>query len=171
MEAQGDWFWSGDKGIVRPMESDDVDEVTRAIRLHDTDDYEAARDVFERIEFSELPNSELGYLVGEPVDEDRPVGVCGWYSGDAEARDVYWLGWTYVNPYFQGEGWGSELLEIVLETVAVYGGRKMFVATSSLEKYDDAVAFYERHGFEFEGRLSDYYNDGEDQLVYGRRLG
>lgn len=170
MESTGGWWWTGEKGVIRPMEAKDVDEVARAIRLHDTDDYEAACEVFERIEFSELPHAELGYLVGEPSDEDRPVGVCGWYAGDAEARDVYWLGWTYVNPYFQGEGWGSDLLEAVLHGVAAYGGRKMFVATSSLEKYEPAVAFYERHGFEFEGRLTDYYADGEDQLVYGRHL-
>jgi ribosomal protein S18 acetylase RimI-like enzyme len=170
-----DWFDHLDDRSdleIRPMCEADLDEVLRFIRLHDTDDWEAARRGFEQTDLGH-PWERMLHLVAVDEDDDgdvRPVGVSGYYIDDFEARGVYWLSWTYVNPFFQGEGVGTQLMNAVVETLEVLGARRLFVSTSSLDKYGAAVEFYERHGFEREGRLEDYYAPGEDQLILGRPL-
>lgn len=155
---------------VRLMRPADLDEVLRIIRLHDSDDYHAARQAFSRARF-DLPHEVTAHFVLIEPDERRPVGVSGYFGGDdPEAGGVYWLGWTYVNPFFRGRGYGGHLMEFVFAALREVGARKLFLTTSSLDKYSGAVRFYERHGFAEEGRLLDYYQDGEHQIVMGCHL-
>lgn len=154
---------------VRLMDARDLDEVLRMIRLHDSDDYKAARASFSQTRFDAPQEVTAHFVIIEP-EERRPVGVTGYYIDDLEARGLYWLGWTYVNPFFRGKGYGGVLMEFVLEAVRELRGRKIYLSTSSLENYASAVGFYKRYGFVEEGRLLDYYNDGEHQLIMGRRL-
>ena len=154
---------------VRLMDQRDLDEVLRMIRLHDSDDYKAAKASFAETRF-DAPEQVTAHFVVIDPEERRPVGVTGYYIDDLEARGLYWLGWTYVNPFFRGKGFGGVLMEFVLEAVRELGGRKIYLSTSSLESYATAVGFYKRYGFVEEGRLLDYYNDGEHQLILGRRL-
>ena len=114
---------------LRPMAEADLDEVLRMIRLHDTDDYDAARRGFEDCEFGP-PYERMTHLVSVTEDDNgdvRPVGVSGYYIDDFEARGIYWLSWTYVNPFFQGEGIGTALIEAVVETLEALEARKLFV--------------------------------------------
>ena len=145
----------------------DVDEVVRIIRLHDSDDALTARRYFgEGPTFADDPRH--GHLVCEDEAGDL-VGVSGW-GVDAEAGDTYWLGWTYVNPWSEGRGAGRALLDAVVGRVRALHGRRLFLDTSSLPKYDRAVRFYARNGFAEEGRLLDYYAPGEHKLLMGRTL-
>lgn len=154
---------------IRPMRPEDIEEVLRLIRLHDSDDYKAARASFPPERFR-MPEDVTAHFVILDPEEGEPVGVSGYYVDDLEAQGLYWLGWTYVNPFRQGHGYGGKLMEFVLEALRTIGARKLYLSTSSLEKYAVAVGFYERYGFELEGRLTDYYSDGEDKLIMGRRL-
>ena len=151
---------------IRVMTRRDLDEVLRIIRLHDSDDYKAARAAFDESRF-ELPPDVSAHFVIEEPDERRIVGVCGYFIGDNETRGTYWLGWTYINPFFRGRGYGGVLMDFVLAGLSQLGARKIFLTTSSLPKYQSAVGFYKKHGFVEEGRLLDYYNDGEHQLIMG----
>lgn len=156
---------------IRPMGPDDVREVVRIVRLHDSDDGRAARAWFEDPHRFDAPYEDARHFVLIDPTEQRIVGVSG-YGRDSsrEVAGVYWLGWTYVNPYFRGRGYGARLLHVVIEHVRRFGARKLYLSTSSLESFADAVAFYRRMGFVEEGRLRDFYRDGEDQLLMGLRL-
>lgn len=154
---------------IRQMSAADLDEVLRLIRLHDSDDYKAAKQSFRHTRFDE-PLDAIGHFVLIDPEERRPVAVCGYYIDDLEAQGVYWLGWTYVNPFFRGRGYGGVLMEFVLQSLQSMGARKCFLSTSSLPKYETAVGFYKRYGFAIEGRLIDFYAPGEDQLIMGVNL-
>lgn len=168
-ERAAKWATAGSDVRIRPLQRGDLDEVLRIIRLHDTDDAEAAAEGFYDSEFDGYVE-RWGHVVIEGGERDRVLGVSGWYIDDLEADGVYWLGWTYVNPYSQGQGYGSMLMEFVIAMLERFGARKLFLSTSSLQKYRKAISFYERHGFEREGCLKDFYADGEDQLIFGRRI-
>ena len=159
---------SAHRARIRRMSVDDLEEVLRIIRLHDSDDYRAAKQVFNELDFDALGDDD--YVVCEALDEGRVVGVTGHYPDDLEAEGIHWLGWTYVNPYAQGRGYGSMLLKHVIDALRRRGVRKLYLSTSSLEKFAKAVRFYERHGFVIEGVLKDYYQDGEDQIMMALRL-
>ena len=174
IEDWNDWLAEASKreGVtLRPLEPEDLDEVLRIIRLHDTDDFEAARDTLDYYDF-DGPLEGTAYFVLEDDPDGqgaRPLGVSGYYP-DHETRQTYWLGWTYVNPFQQGSGYGSTLLRFLIDTLAELGVRKLYLSTSSLQKYDRAVDFYEEHGFVREACLDDYYAEGEDQLILARTL-
>ena len=152
---------------IRDMEPADAEEVVRIIRLHDTDDARHAGAFFETgPAFDGDPRHR--HLVCE--QEGQVVGVCGYGADMGEGEGVYWLGWTYVNPWRRGQGIGRRLLEAVVERVRALGGRKLYAETSSLEAYAAAVRFYARAGFAQEGRLVDYYAPGDDKLILGMVL-
>ena len=160
----------GTKGpTIRKMRPSDLDEVLRIIRLHDSDDFKAARDAFDASRF-DLPEEKTAHFVLLDPDDDHVVGVSGYYAEDAESEGVFWLGWTYVNPFCRGKGWGGALMRFVTHVVRRHGGRKLYLTTSTLPKYDEAVRFYVRHGFVEEGRLLDFYRVGEHQLIMGLDL-
>ena len=157
--------------IVRPMTRDDLREVVRIIRLHDSDDAKAAKAYFERPGHFDSDYESSQHLVLIEPEEARVVGVSGFGADPSyEARGVFWLGWTYVNPFFRGRGYGAQLLHIVVEQVRRLGARKLYVETSSMEKFAAAVAFYQRVGFEHEGLLKDFYREGEDKIIMGMHL-
>lgn len=162
----GERIGGGQGSLMRPMARRDLDEVLRLIRLHDSDDYRAAREGFERADFDADPRW-AAHVVLEDPDERRVVGVSGYYNEDLEVDDVFWLSWTYVNPYFRGKGYGKLLLRWVIDTLPGYGGRKLYLSTSSLPKYEGAIRFYESFGFRIEGLLRDYFQPGEDKLIFG----
>ena len=154
---------------LRCMEARDLDEVLRIIRLHDSDDYEAASVSYSSYDFSSGDAERGNFVICEP-DEGRVVGVSGYYIDDLESQGIYWLGWTYVNPFFQGGGYGARLLHFVMRSLRNYAARKLYLSTSSLEKYETAIGFYERFGFIQEATLRDYYREGEDQLIFAVTL-
>ena len=155
--------------IVRPMRREDLKEVLRLIRLHDSDDYRAAKRAFDSERFDH-PEAITAHFVVEDPEERRVVGVSGYFIDDDEAQGIYWLGWTYVNPFFRGRGLGKILMRHVEATLLGLGARKLYLSTSSLESYAAAVRFYERCGLCLEATLKDYYRVGEHKLILAKRL-
>lgn len=160
---------SSDLPHVRPMRRSDLDEVLRIIRLHDSDDYQSARHAFAPERFS-MPEDVTQHFVLEDPQEQRVVAVSGYFIDDDEAQGIYWLGWTYVNPFFRGRGYGKVLMRHVEERLLFMRARKLYLSTSSLEKYQGAVGFYNKCGFIEEARLRDYFRPGEHKLILAKTL-
>ncbi|MFH1913823.1 MAG: GNAT family N-acetyltransferase [Pseudomonadota bacterium] len=81
--------------------------------------------------------------------------------------DLYWI---VVDHAMQGRGLGKRILRESERRMLALGGRKVFVETSSRELYRPTQGFYESSGYGMESRLIDYYDRGEDCLVYTRTL-
>jgi ribosomal protein S18 acetylase RimI-like enzyme len=61
-------------------------------------------------------------------------------------------------------------VSFVEEKIRRRGGRLLVIETSSQESYGDTRAFYERIGYTFAARLPDYYDEGDDKLIYLKQL-
>lgn len=70
----------------------------------------------------------------------------------------------------QGRGIGSALLRRVEKEVRAQGGRLLLVETSSTPAYAPARRFYESQGFRYEAVVHDFYAQGDDLLIYAKRL-
>lgn len=77
--------------------------------------------------------------------------------------DVYWLA---VGPAFRCRGLGSALLAHAEALIQVREGRLIVVETSSRNDYAPARRFYERHGYRKASVVPDFYENGDDKLVY-----
>ncbi len=152
---------------IRQMRKDEWRNVLRFIRIHDTQDARYAkryyREYFRRWGrgWDKVIIAEIGKKI---------IGVSGYFYDNKEAQGVYWLGFTYIHPSFQGRGIGHQVLSYIQKELKRRNARKLFLATSSNAIYGGAVSFYTGHGFRWEGTLKDLYGQGEDQIIMGKDL-
>jgi ribosomal protein S18 acetylase RimI-like enzyme len=79
--------------------------------------------------------------------------------------DLYWI---VVDDRFRGKGIGLQLLKQTEKKLQELEGRKLYIETSSTEKYVPTRNFYTRAGYTEEARLKDFYLTGDDKVIYSR---
>jgi ribosomal protein S18 acetylase RimI-like enzyme len=79
--------------------------------------------------------------------------------------DLYWI---VVHPDSHGRGIGRELLMYAESLVKSGQGRLVVAETSSLPRYEKARRFYEANDYNVLARIKDYYNVGDDLVIYGK---
>lgn len=106
------------------------------------------------------------------VVDDGPDGLVGvaYYQPKSAADRVWDLTMIAVRPEFQGRGRGTALLRHVEDDLRGRGQRLLLVDTSGTSQYDRTRDFYGRCGYEQEARLRDYWSDGDDLVVFTKRL-
>ena len=77
--------------------------------------------------------------------------------------DLYWLA---VHPECRGRGLGAALIERAEIAIRARSGRLIVVETSSRPEYAPARGFYKRHGYTQTARMADFYERGDDKLVF-----
>ena len=85
----------------------------------------------------------------------------------AATWDLYWIA---VAPEQQGRGTGRRLVEAFVACMRARGGRQIRIETASKESYAATGGFYERLGFTVDGRLRDFYAEGDDLLIFYKRF-
>ncbi len=101
--------------------------------------------------------------------EDQIIGF-NYYAPAAMTDRTWYLYWIAVDPKFQKLGIGRSLMLQAEYQIAQLDGRILFIETSSLPGYDATRSFYLRMGYECTGILKDYYCDGDDMVVFRKRL-
>ena len=102
-------------------------------------------------------------------DDGGPVAIA--YFSPAAATDrVWYLVMIGVHPDFQGQGRGTLLLQNVENALRSRKQRLLLVETSGLPSYERTRAFYFKCGYEEEARIRDYYEAGEDMVVFRKAL-
>lgn len=106
------------------------------------------------------------------VTDERNGEVLGYaYYAPAAMTDRTWyLYWIAVSRTTQAKGIGGHLLRHAEEDIRKRGGRVLFIETSSLPHYELTRKFYLKHGYEITGVLKDYYSDGDDLVVFRKRM-
>ncbi|WP_200761526.1 GNAT family N-acetyltransferase [Poriferisphaera corsica] len=105
------------------------------------------------------------------VDEEdgEIVGVV-YYAPEPMACHVWNTYFIAVREGWQRMGKGSELMGDVEEQVKRMGGRLLLVETSGLERYEQARRFYSQCGYDEETRIRDFYDEGEDKVIFRKAL-
>jgi ribosomal protein S18 acetylase RimI-like enzyme len=120
---------------------------------------------------TEGEESGYNFLLARPSGEANgaPAGFAcfGPVPCTRGSWDLYWI---VVDQAMQGQGLGRRILREAERRILAQGGRKIFLETSSREQYTPTRKFYEACGYLMESRLLDYYDRGEDCLVYARSL-
>ena len=104
--------------------------------------------------------------------EEKGGRVLGYaYFAPAAMTDRTWyLYWIAVTRDTQAKGIGGVLLRHAEEEIRKAGGRVLFIETSSLPHYAQTRQFYVKHGYEVTGVLRDYYADGDDMVVFRKKM-
>lgn len=81
--------------------------------------------------------------------------------------DLYWIA---IDPFYQKEGLGWQLLQLTEKRVKEEKGGRLYVETSGIETYFPTRTFYEHHGFVLEACQRDYYGPNDDRMLYVKQL-
>jgi GNAT superfamily N-acetyltransferase len=81
--------------------------------------------------------------------------------------DLYWIA---VDPAYQGRGLGAQLVSAVEQRILDAGGRHIYIETSGKPQYLPTRKFYQRCGYEVVAQLADFYDRGDDKVVWRKVL-
>lgn len=141
--------------------------LTESTGVFKTHEIQALQEVLEEYHAS---NRGYGHVAVVDERDGRIVGYA--YYAPASMTDRSWyLYWIAVTKKIQAKGIGSDLLRHAEEDIRKKNGRVLFIETSSLPHYDPTRRFYVKHDYEVTGVLRDYYADGDDMVVFRKRMG
>jgi GNAT superfamily N-acetyltransferase len=110
-----------------------------------------------------------GHRCVTALEDQRPIGFVYW--APEEMTDRSWcLWWIAVRKDRQARGAGAELLRACEDGVRAAGGRLLLIETSGQASYAPTHRFYAKHGYQPPSVIPDYYADGDDLLVFRKRL-
>ena len=108
-------------------------------------------------------------LVGafDPADTLLGYASYGPTPGAVDTWDLYWIA---VHPDAQGAGVGRALWAAVERELRDRDARLCVIETSSRSDYEATRRFYSACGMTAVARVPDFYDEGDDRVIYVKRL-
>ena len=103
------------------------------------------------------------------VDKDRPIAL-GYCAPEKLTNGTYNLYAIAVRKELQGQGIGREMMNFIEKLLSDSGKRILIVETSSLDQYALTREFYDKLGYRREAVIKDFWNDGEDKVIFWKKL-
>ena len=100
------------------------------------------------------------------VEDDGTVAAYACFGKNPMTKATYDLYWIATLSDRWGKGYGREITGFVVEEVRKMGGKLLVIETSSQESYGTTRLFYEKIGCTLAATLPDYYDEGDDKLIY-----
>jgi GNAT superfamily N-acetyltransferase len=114
-------------------------------------------------------NHDEGHRCFAYEQHGQPIGFV-YYAPAAMTDRTWYVWWIVVSKQIQAKGVGTKLLKQAEEGARSVNGRLMMIETSGLASYNLTRKFYLKHGYEQAAVLKDYYADGNDMVVFRKRL-
>jgi ribosomal protein S18 acetylase RimI-like enzyme len=103
------------------------------------------------------------------LDHGGPTAVAYW-APERMTQGTWNLLLIAVHPQQQGQGVGRTLLVHIEHSLAAAAQRVLLVETSGLPEFEPTRRFYLGNGYEQEACIRDYYDAGEDKIVFRKLL-
>ena len=140
-------------GVFKPYEIDVLEELL--------DEYHAGALGVE--------HTAVVLLSGPPEHPDSIVGYA-YYAPDVMTDRSWYLYWIAIDQSRRGSGLGTRVMQHVEADIRQRQGRLLFIETSSLPHSEPTRRFYLKQGYEINGQLRDFYSDGDDMIIFRKRL-
>lgn len=125
-----------------------------------------------------LDDMAAGHLAGAAPDEiwlthDAGAGptAVAYCAPERMTQGTWNLYLIAVHPDRQGRGLGAAMVRHIERVLAARGGRVLLVETSGLPAFERTRAFYRKNGYEEEARIREFYQAGEDKVIFRKALG
>ncbi len=102
-------------------------------------------------------------------DEGQPMAIA--YCAPERMTQGTWnLLLIAVQPEQQGKGIGAAIMHHIERLLAAAGERLLLVETSGLPDYERTRQFYRKLGYVEEARIREFYQAGEDKIIFRKAL-
>ena len=156
--------------MIRPMSRSDktvVMELIAATEFFRPDEVLVAEELIDA--YLNHPDQKDYEIV---VAENEGHEVTGYMTWGPTPMTIgtYDLYWMAVSPRHQGHGYGRRLVEWLEAKVAELKGRLIIIETSSTLRYEPTRRFYLGLDYRETARIPDYYQPGDDRVIYTKHL-
>ncbi len=150
---------------VIPSDPEAVDQIVTSSGFFRPDEVPVAVElVAEGLEKGRASGYEFVFI---EVDGRTVAYACfGQIPCTLYSYDLYWIA---AHEDFRGKGLGKIVLKEVEKAVANLGGKSIYIETSCLPKYEPTRAFYLNNQYLEKARFEDFYDDGDDKVVYVKK--
>lgn len=154
---------------IRAVQPNDIFSLKKVIDANDLfpSDMldEMLSDYFDDTNTNQEQSSDLWFT----YEDDEPVAIsyCAPEKMTAGTWNLYLIA---VHPDYQGKGYGTSLLQHIEQVLAERGERLLLVETSGLDSFSPTRLFYQQRGYKEEARIREFYQAGEDKIVFRKLL-
>ncbi|CAA9276316.1 MAG: hypothetical protein AVDCRST_MAG95-3043 [uncultured Adhaeribacter sp.] len=113
------------------------------------------------------PSSTDIWLTKE--ENNIPVAVA-YCAPERFTEGTYNLYLIAVHKNYQGRSIGAEIIAYLEETLRTNGQRILLVETSGFPEFELTRKFYEKCKYNREAVIRDFYREGEDKIVFWKKL-
>ncbi len=103
-------------------------------------------------------------------DADRVLTTIAYCAPERMTSGTWNLYLIAVLPSLQRRGLGAAMMAHVESLLAARGERVLLVETSGLPQFERTRAFYRRLAYTEEARIREFYQAGEDKVVFWKAL-
>ena len=150
---------------IRPVNKVDIAGLKKVLDSSELFPSEFLDDMIS--EYLNNPSSEEIWFT-YTVDQ-IPVGL-GYCAPEKLTNGTFNLYAIAVNQEAQGQGIGHKMMEYIENLLIEKGHRILIVETSSLDHYALTRKFYEKLGYHKEAVIRDFWNEGEDKVIFWKKL-
>ncbi len=104
------------------------------------------------------------------VDDGTGPAAVAYYGPEPMTEGTWNLRLIAVHPFRQGQGLGAALMTHVERALAARGARVLLVETSGAPGFARTRGFYRARGYDEEARIREFYQAGEDKVVFRKAL-
>jgi acetoin utilization deacetylase AcuC-like enzyme/GNAT superfamily N-acetyltransferase len=151
---------------VKPEDGERVRSLVAATGMFSAEEIAIAEElVQERVARGRASGYEFVLL----EEDGSLVGYAcyGPIPGSATSHDLYWIA---VHPDRQGRGFGHQILARAEAAMKRGGAQRIYIDTSTSERYAPTRAFYAAAGFNLAAELPDFYRPGDGKAIYTKAL-
>lgn len=155
---------------IRAIASGDRDPVralivgTGAFKAHEVDV------AMELVDIALAKPGQEDYHPYVLVEEDGTVVAYACFGKNPMTKFTFDLYWLATRADRMGKGYGRKIVAFVEDEVRRLGGRLLVIETSSKESYGGTREFYLKIGCTLAAQIPDYYDVGDDKLIYLRTI-
>ncbi|MEO0376481.1 MAG: GNAT family N-acetyltransferase [Cyanobacteria bacterium P01_A01_bin.17] len=151
--------------MIRPARTDDLTALKTVIDANDLFPSEMLEDMM-----SDYFNNESSREFWLADDQDGEAIAVAYCAPERMTEGTWNLYLIAVHPDCQGKGRGTAMIRYIEQQLAGRGERVLLVETSGLESFERTRVFYRQRGFEEEARIREFYQAGEDKVIFRKPL-
>ncbi|MEI8280628.1 MAG: GNAT family N-acetyltransferase [Bacteroidota bacterium] len=147
---------------VRIQDIDGLKEVLDSTELFPSEYLDDMIDDF----FNNINSEDIWFTY---ILENRPIAI-GYCAPEKLTNGTFNLYAIAVKKEFQGRGIGQRMMSYIEKYLIDNGMRILIVETSSLQQYNLTRQFYNKLGYIQEATIRDFWNKGEDKIIFWKKL-
>ena len=150
---------------IRAVQPEDLDDLKAILNTIDLFPAEILEDMIS--DYFNHPESEDLWFTA--VENDRPISI-GYCAPEKLTNGTYNLYAIGVRSDIQSKGIGRQMMGYIEDELRNKGKRILIVDTSGSADFERTRQFYEQLNYQKEATIRDFWDEGDDKVVYYKKL-